>query len=124
MPIGLILVEWNERSGAEILEAIPRKVKNKIHKSTLMQVYNMHCCDAGSMGMTSLSSDNESFVSYFFGPEENRYLLLFLNMLENPGEFEKSLERVAKENMDEFTGSSYSTAVQEAFAELNEKEDL
>lgn len=95
MPEGLLLLHWNDRSGVEILDQYPETIDSKISKKSLLQVYNMHQYSR-EKGVAWLNLDKISFISYYSGPKSNYFVVLLLNILENPENFEKKFEQYAK----------------------------
>lgn len=94
MPHGILILTWNERSGLELIAEYPKKVKKKITKETLLQVFNMHEFSREA-GFVSMSTNDANFASYFLGPERSIYVVLINTLLENPEEFEDILKELA-----------------------------
>ncbi len=42
MPEGLLIMQWNDRSGIEVIDQYPEAIEEKISTKTLLQIYNMH----------------------------------------------------------------------------------
>ena len=57
-------------------------------------MYNMHQY-TGDPGTTGLTGDDINFVSYYSGTITNYFILLVLNLLEDPEDFEKKLEQIS-----------------------------
>ncbi|MBY8982486.1 MAG: hypothetical protein KGD57_06040 [Candidatus Lokiarchaeota archaeon] len=88
MPIGSIILKWNERSGTDILAKYPENIDSKVTRKTLIQIYNMHQYLIEE-GVVWLNLDSLNIISYFSGVESQYYFILVLNLLENPEDFEQ-----------------------------------
>ncbi|MFX1448891.1 MAG: hypothetical protein ACFFCG_12315, partial [Promethearchaeota archaeon] len=100
-PLGLVLMKWDERSGTEIKVKYPSEIK--ISEKTLMQVYSIHEY-SGEKGIVTLTAEAANIVSYYTGPEEGYYLLLILNLDDDPDVYEGSIAdtlRILIENLEE-----------------------
>ncbi|TXT60255.1 MAG: hypothetical protein BAJALOKI2v1_120037 [Promethearchaeota archaeon] len=96
----LYLLTWNERSGIEIISKYPDSVELGLTKRDFFQIYNMHQYSPGKKGIVSLTLNSINFISYYGGPESEYYVVLVLNILENPDDFEEIMEEVALEVLD------------------------
>ena len=90
-----MVMQWNERSGIEILHKYPETIDRKVTKKTLLQVYNMHQFTKKA-GTTSMSDDTISFASYYDGPETGYFILLILNLLDTPEDYEHKLQELSQ----------------------------
>ncbi|MBY9008055.1 MAG: hypothetical protein KGD63_15040 [Candidatus Lokiarchaeota archaeon] len=97
MPIGSIILKWDERSGINILAKNPEDVVDIISKKSLLQLYNMHQY-LTEEGVVWLNLDTLNIVSYFSGIDF--YFVLVLNMLENPEDFEEKTRNCGKKLLD------------------------
>jgi hypothetical protein len=100
-PLGLLLMKWDERIGTEIKIKYPSEVK--ISEKTLMQIYSTHEY-SGERGVITLTAEAANIISYYSGPEEGYYLLLILNLDDDPDVYEGSLAetlRILLENIDD-----------------------
>jgi hypothetical protein len=73
MPVGLVVMRWDERIGTEILAKYPEEIN--ITDKTLMQVYSTHEY-SGESGMISLMVGSLNIASYYTGPEKGYYILV------------------------------------------------
>ncbi|MFX1287132.1 MAG: hypothetical protein ACFFFY_01055, partial [Promethearchaeota archaeon] len=87
-PIGLIFMKWDERIGTEILLQYPEDIK--ISMKTLMQVYSTHEY-SGEKGVITLTEGSLNIVSYYSGPEKGYYLILILNIDDDPDVYENGI---------------------------------
>jgi len=103
MPIGLVIMKWDERVGTEILAKYPHEIV--ITDKTLMQVYSTHEY-SGESGMISLMVGSLNIASYYTGPDKGYYILLLLNIDDDPDTYEGGLinaSRIILENLEEDT---------------------
>ena len=101
MPIGLVIMKWDDRVGTDILSKYPEEVV--LTEKTLMQVYSTHEY-SGESGMISLMIGSLNIASYYTGPEKNVYILLLLNLDDDPDSFEEGLidiSRIILQNLDD-----------------------
>jgi len=101
MPVGLVVMKWDERVGTEILAKYPEEII--ITDKTLMQVYSTHEY-SGESGMISLMVGSLNIASYYTGPEKGYYILLLLNIDDDPDAYEGGLidaSRTILQNLDE-----------------------
>ncbi|MHA1339694.1 MAG: hypothetical protein ACTSRZ_08360 [Promethearchaeota archaeon] len=88
MPIGLLVMRWDERIGAEIVGRYPADLK--IDDKVLMQLYAQHEY-SGEMGTVSLLSGNTNLLSGYSGPETRIYAILVLEPDKDGFEYEEPL---------------------------------
>ena len=101
MPVGLVVMKWDERVGTEILAKYPEEII--ITDKTLMQVYSTHEY-SGESGMISLMVGSLNIASYYTGPDKGYYILLLLNIDDDPDAYEGGLidaSRTILQNLDE-----------------------
>ncbi len=101
MPVGLVVMRWDDREGTEILAKYPEELI--ITDKTLMQVYSTHEY-SGESGMISLMVGSLNIASYYTGPEKGYYILLLLNIDDDPDVYEGGLidaSRTILQNLDE-----------------------
>ena len=101
MPVGLVVMKWDDREGTEILAKYPEELI--ITDKTLMQVYSTHEY-SGESGMISLMVGSLNIASYYTGPEKGYYILLLLNIDDDPDVYEGGLidaSRTILQNLDE-----------------------
>ncbi|MFW9950756.1 MAG: hypothetical protein ACFFKA_11610, partial [Candidatus Thorarchaeota archaeon] len=100
-PIGLILMKWDERIGTEILAKYPEETV--ISEKTLMQIYSTHEY-SGDKGLITLSAGALNILSYYSGSETGHYLLLVLNLDDDPDLYEGGMAdtlRILLENIED-----------------------
>ena len=116
MPVGMIIMRWNERVGAEVVGKYPDEVQ--VSEKTLMQVYSTHEY-SGEPGMVSLMIGAINVVSYYTGTEKSYYLVLLLNADEDPDAYEDGMADVARIIMANLDGSMYKTLLPSLFQRLS-----
>ncbi|MHA1933449.1 MAG: hypothetical protein ACW96X_12970, partial [Promethearchaeota archaeon] len=102
-PIGLVVMKWDERIGTEILAKYPEEAL--VSEKTLMQIYSTHEY-SGDKGIITLSAGILNIISYYSGPETNYYLLLILNLDDDPDLYEGGMAdtlRILIENIEDDT---------------------
>ncbi|MBD3353027.1 MAG: hypothetical protein GF364_16220, partial [Candidatus Lokiarchaeota archaeon] len=104
MPVGLVIMRWNERVGTEILAKYPDVIN--ITDKTLMQVYSTHEY-SGEAGMISLMVGSLNIASYYTGPDSGYYILLLLNVDDDPDAYEGGLSNVALTILQNLEDDSY-----------------
>ncbi|MFX0041492.1 MAG: hypothetical protein ACFE8L_01150, partial [Candidatus Hodarchaeota archaeon] len=87
-PICLALMRWNERIGTELLAKYPEDIN--LATKTLMQVYSTHEY-SGEKGFITLMDGSLNIISYYTGPEPGYYLLLILNLDDDPDVYEDGI---------------------------------
>ncbi|MHA2288286.1 MAG: LamG domain-containing protein, partial [Promethearchaeota archaeon] len=100
-PLGLLLMKWDERIGTEILAKYPEETV--ISEKTLMQIYSTHEY-SGEKGIITLTAGSLNIVSYYSGPEIGHYLLLILNLDDDPDLYEGGMAdtlRILLENKED-----------------------
>jgi len=103
MPVGLIVMRWDERTGTEVLAKYPEEIS--VTDKTLMQVYSTHEY-SGDMGMISLMVGSLNIASYYSGTEKSLYVLLLLSLDDDPDAYEGGLadaSRVILQTLDDET---------------------
>lgn len=101
MPVGIAVMKWDERVGTEVVTKYPEEIT--INNKTLMQVYSTHEY-SGEAGMVSLMVGSLNIASYYTGPEKAFYIMLLLNLEEDPDAYEGGLIDVSRtilQNLDE-----------------------
>ena len=104
--MGILVMQWNERSGVEILSEYPKNIDKNLTQKTLLQVYNMHQFTRKA-GTTSMSNDLISFASYYDGPETGYFILLILNLLDTPEDYEQKLLEISTSILNNIKNKRY-----------------
>lgn len=94
MPIGLIVMTWDERVGTEITAKYPEEIQ--VQTSSLMQVYSQHEF-TGEAGMVSFISGPLNVASYYTGPDTMFYIILLLEVDEDADAYEEGLADISRQ---------------------------
>jgi len=127
VPVGLVVMKWDERVGTEILAKHPEEII--ITDKTLMQVYSTHEY-SGESGMISLMVGSLNIASYYTGPEKGYYILLLLNIDDDPDAYESGLIDAARTVLQNLEEDAYRKLVPALFRRisvyptLNEEQQL
>ncbi len=116
MPVGLVVMRWDERVGTEILAKYPEEIN--VTDKTLMQVYSTHEY-SGESGMISLMVGALNIASYYTGPEKGYYILLLLNLDDDPDAYEGGLTDVARTILQNLEDDAYVTMIPSLFRRLS-----
>ena len=116
MPIGLIVMQWDERVGVNILAKHPEDLS--INDKTLMQIYSTHEY-TGEAGLISLNVGALNIASYYTGQEEGIYMILLLEMEEDPDVFEDGLADAARLVISNLDGKEYKPLIPSLFQRLS-----
>ncbi|MBY9009074.1 MAG: hypothetical protein KGD74_04330, partial [Candidatus Lokiarchaeota archaeon] len=116
MPVGLVVMKWDERVGTEILAKYPEEIV--ITDKTLMQVYSTHEY-SGESGMISLMVGSLNIASYFTGPDKGYYILLLLNIDDDPDAYEGGLIDASRTILQNLDDDSYKQLVPTLFRRVS-----
>jgi len=116
MPVGLVVMKWDERVGTEILAKYPEEIV--ITDKTLMQVYSTHEY-SGESGMISLMVGSLNIASYYTGPEKGYYILLLLNLDDDPDAYEGGLADASRIILQNLEDDAYVQFVPSLFRRLS-----
>ncbi|MBY9007864.1 MAG: hypothetical protein KGD63_14070 [Candidatus Lokiarchaeota archaeon] len=116
MPVGIVIMRWDERVGTEILAKFPNEIS--INDKTLMQVYSTHEY-GGESGMISLMIGSLNIASYFTGPDTGYYLILLLNIDDDPDAYEGGLADIARTILLNLNDDAYKSMIPALFRKLS-----
>ena len=116
MPVGLVVMKWDERVGTEILAKYPEEIT--VSDKTLMQVYSTHEY-SGESGMISLMVGSLNIASYYTGPEKGYYILLLLNLDDDPDAYEGGLVDAARIILQNLEDDAYLSMIPSLFQRLS-----
>ena len=116
MPEGLIVMKYNERKGVDIQAKYP-KGELKVSKETLMHVFNLHGFE--EPGIASLSINDVNISTYYSGKDTDYFIILVLNLLENPDDFEKGLTDISKEIIEHLENKEYIEMLPSLFKQIS-----
>ncbi len=116
MPVGLVVMRWDERVGTEILAKYPEEIN--IMDKTLMQVYSTHEY-SGESGMISLMVGSLNIASYYTGPDKGFYILLLLNLDDDPDAYEGGLIDTSRIILQNVVDDAYLSMIPDIFRRLS-----
>ena len=115
-PIGLLLMEWDERIGTKILVKYPEETQ--VSEKTLMQVYSTHEY-SGEKGIINLTTGLLNILSYYTGPESSYYLLLILKIEDDPDIYEGGMTDIIRIILENIEDDSYLYMIPSLFQRLS-----
>ncbi|MFX1379877.1 MAG: DUF2341 domain-containing protein [Promethearchaeota archaeon] len=115
-PVGLVLMKWNERVGTEILAKYPEETI--ISEKTCMQIYSTHEY-SGEKGTITLSVGPLNIISYYTGPEQGYYLLLILDLEDDPDLYEGGMADVLRGLIENVEDDSFKMLMPSYFQRLS-----
>ncbi len=115
-PNGLVFMKWDERIGTEILAKYPEETI--ISEKTLMQIYSTHEY-SGEKGVVTLTAGTLNIISYYTGPEKGYYLLLVLNLDDDPDVYEGGMADALRILLDNIEDDSYIKLIPSLFQRLS-----
>ena len=115
-PIGLILMKWDERIGTEIMAKHPEEAT--VSEKTLMQIYGTHEYSSDK-GIITLTSGSLNIISYYTGPEKGYYLVLLLNIDDDPDVYEGGMADILRVLLDNIDDGTYIQLMPSLFQRLS-----
>ncbi|NHJ25186.1 MAG: hypothetical protein EAX89_11455, partial [Candidatus Lokiarchaeota archaeon] len=115
-PLGLVLMKWDDRIGTDILVKYPEDIK--ISKKTLMQVYSTHEY-SGEKGVITLTVEGLHILSYYSGAEMDYYLLLLLDLDDDPDLYEEGMPEIIQIILENLEDESYLQLIPSLFQRLS-----
>ncbi len=116
MPVGIVIMKWDERVGTEIVAKYPREIV--ITDKTLMQVYSTHEY-SGDTGMISMMVGALNIASYYTGEEQGLYMILLLNLDDDPDSYEGGLADFAQIILQNLDDRNYVNMIPSLFQRLS-----
>jgi len=116
VPIGLILMRWDPKISTDIISKYPEEVI--ITEETLMQIYAAHEYTA-EPGMISLMVGHLNIASYFTGGEKPLYIILLLNLDDDPDLYEGGLADISRIIIQNYENQAYLEMVPFLFQRLS-----
>ncbi len=116
MPIGLVIMRWDIKVSTEILAKYPDELI--ISDETLMQIYAAHEY-TGEPGMISLLVGPLNIASYYTGREKPLYIILLLNLDEDPDTYEGGLSDISRVIFQNYEDNVYLDMIPFLFQRLS-----
>jgi len=92
-PLGLLLMKWDERIGAELLVKYPSDIT--VSDKTMIQIYSTHEY-SGERGIINLTFGSMNILSYYSGPDLGYYLILLLSLDDDPDLYEGAMPNIVQ----------------------------
>ncbi len=115
-PMGFLLMKWDERIGTELLVRYPEDVS--ISDKTLMQLYSTHEY-TGDIGVITLTVGTMNILSYYTGPESGYYIILLLNLDDDPDAYEGAITNTAQIILQNVEDDAYLELIPSLFQRLS-----
>jgi hypothetical protein len=99
MPVGILLIRWDDKLGTTLVAKYPDKFK--FPSKILMNIYSQHRSQSTDPSFVTLTLTNMKISSFFSGMDENfigasNYIIaLVLRRDENPNLFREILKKAA-----------------------------
>jgi len=116
MPVGLIVMKWDDRVGTEVLAKYPEEIA--VTDKTLMQVYSTHEY-SGEIGMVSLMVGSLNIASFYTGPDTSFYILLLLSLDDDPDAYEGGMADTSRTILQHYDDGSYLQMIPALFQRLS-----
>lgn len=116
MPIGFIIMRWDPKVSTDIISKYPEEII--ISDETLMQIYAAHEY-TGDPGMISLMVGHLNIASYYTGGEKPLYLILILNLDDDPDLYEGGLADISRIILQNFDSRAYLEMIPFLFQRLS-----
>jgi hypothetical protein len=104
MPIGLVIMRWDFKVSTEVLAKYPHELM--ITDEALMQIYAAHEY-TGEPGMISLLVGPLNIASYYTGRDKPLYIILLLNLDEDPDMYEGGLTDISRVIFQNYEDKAY-----------------
>jgi len=116
MPVGLLVMRWDERVGTQITAKYPEELN--MTEGTLMQIYSTHEY-SGEAGMISLMVGSLNIASYYTGPQKQMYIILLLSLDDDPDAFESGLADIARIILQNTSDDGYISMIPSLYRRLS-----
>ena len=116
MPVGMFVMKWDDRRGTVIESKYPEEIE--LTDRTLMQIYSAHEYSA-EPGVISLFVGPLNIMSYYSGPESCYYIVLLLNLDDDPDLFEGGLSDIARIILQNIESDSYMSLLPSLFRRIS-----
>ncbi|NHI94095.1 MAG: hypothetical protein EAX96_16515 [Candidatus Lokiarchaeota archaeon] len=101
MPLGIILLKWDNEIGTSLIEKFPDRYK--VTERLLMSIYSTHRLSTNDPSFATTTQPNMKVLSFFSGLEENfvgipnHIVALLLRKDENPTTFREILKEASSD---------------------------
>ncbi|MHA1293508.1 MAG: hypothetical protein ACTSQJ_12695 [Promethearchaeota archaeon] len=119
MPYGLIVMKWNEKCGFDIEAKYPPDKDFNISDKTLLHVLSLHAFSKEG-GIANLTVEPVNIATYYSGSDIGYYIILILNILENPEDYEKELIKISHKILDHLENKKYKEFIPTLYKDIVE----
>jgi len=118
MPLGMIVVRWDNRLGAVLEARYPPQLR--VTEDQIMKIYTAHAMSIGEApaGFLSLKVGDLNVASYYGGWDINYYVALLLTPEEDADAYEDGLAEVAAAIFSKLEDEAYKDELEELFNKL------
>ena len=116
MPVGLVVMKWDERVGTQILAKYPEEVQ--VNDKTLMQVYSTHEY-TGEPGMVSMMVGSINIASYYTGPDIGVYVMLLLGLDDDPDAYEGGMADISRQILANIEDNAFKSLIPSLFQRVS-----
>jgi hypothetical protein len=116
MPLGILVMKWEERSALIKKAQYPPNKDLFITEKTFLHLLNLHGFSE-EPGMITLTIKDVNLITFYSGVHLNYYIILVLNLLEDVEDFEQKFKEIAIKILENLEDES----LKELLAELYEK---
>ncbi len=123
MPLGIVLIRWDNEVGPMLIQAHPENLK--VTNNLLTQIYSAHRYSSLAPGFSSLTLKNKKVVSFFSGMGEtvigvpNYVVALLIRRDEQVGAFREILKKAAAEILGNIENGKYKKILPKIYKELS-----
>ncbi len=123
MPKGIIIIEWDDEIGANLLSKYPNSLK--IPQKTLLNIYTNHRLNNMKPGFASLNLSDMKILSFFSGMGKefivaSNYIIAFLLLRnEKPMAFKDLLKKASAEILSHLDDKQYEKLLPKIFKEMS-----
>lgn len=124
MPLGILILRWDNQIGPILIAIYPETLK--ITNNLLTQIYSAHRYSSLEPGFSSLTLKNNKIVSFFSGLGENHievenYIVaLLLRRDENVNTYRNILNSIAAKILGNIENDKYKKLIPKLYKELSQ----
>jgi hypothetical protein len=124
MPLGILILRWDNQIGPVLIAIYPETLK--ITNNLLTQIYSAHRYSSLEPGFSSLTLKNNKIVSFFSGLGENHievenYIVaLLLRRDENVNTYRNILNSIAAKILGNIENDKYKKLIPKLYKELSQ----
>ncbi|MEM1658875.1 MAG: winged helix-turn-helix domain-containing protein [Candidatus Jordarchaeales archaeon] len=118
LPLGMIVVRWDNRLGAVLEAKYPPQLR--VTEDQIMKIYTAHAMSIGEApaGFLSLRVGDLNVASYYGGWDINYYVALILTPEEDADSYEDGLTEIASYIFSKLEDEAYKEELEELFNKL------